>query len=96
MLYLTSSALVCMATHKLARDFTQVIDLEALVNADLPKLPVDVTFTTHWLAIEGVQPEIPQNPPVVEHKGLLILGHEYRMNMCALCVGLFHHAYVVC
>eukprot|EP00041_Stephanoeca_diplocostata_P011122 m.180540 g.180540 ORF g.180540 m.180540 type:complete len:477 (+) comp18423_c0_seq2:192-1622(+) len=46
----------------------RVIDLEALVNADLPKLPVDVTYTTHWLAIEGVQPEIPQNPPVVEHK----------------------------
>ena len=30
-----------------------------------PRRPHDVTFTSHWLAIEGVQPEIPQNPGVV-------------------------------
>lgn len=26
------------------------------------KIPVDPTFSVHWLAIEGVQPAIPQNP----------------------------------
>ena len=27
------------------------------------KVPLDVTWTAHWLAIEGIQPAIPQNPP---------------------------------
>lgn len=43
----------------------EVVDLTQLVNAELPKRPHDVTFTSHWLAIEGVQPKIPQNPGVV-------------------------------
>ncbi|PUU84313.1 hypothetical protein B9Z19DRAFT_1013826 [Tuber borchii] len=38
------------------------VDFEKLINAPLPKVPRDVTFTGHWLAIEGVQPAIPQNP----------------------------------
>ncbi|KAI8899512.1 hypothetical protein BC833DRAFT_585615 [Globomyces pollinis-pini] len=38
------------------------IDLEELVNRPLPPVPLEVTFTAHWLAIEGVQPRIVQNP----------------------------------
>ncbi|RPB02364.1 DUF1546-domain-containing protein [Choiromyces venosus 120613-1] len=38
------------------------VDFEKLINAPLPKVPRDVTFTGHWLAVEGVQPAIPQNP----------------------------------
>ncbi|CCX31063.1 hypothetical protein FPQ18DRAFT_291902 [Pyronema domesticum] len=38
------------------------VDFEKLINAPLPKVPREVTFTAHWLAIEGVQPAIPQNP----------------------------------
>lgn len=38
------------------------VDFEKLINAPLPKLPRHTTFTAHWLAIEGVQPTIPQNP----------------------------------
>ena len=26
-------------------------------------MPLAMTFTAHWLAVEGVQPLIPQNPP---------------------------------
>lgn len=38
------------------------VDFEKLINAPLPKVPRDMTFTAHWLAVEGVQPTIPQNP----------------------------------
>lgn len=38
------------------------IDFEKLINAPLPKVPREITFTAHWLAVEGVQPTIPQNP----------------------------------
>jgi transcription initiation factor TFIID subunit 6 len=34
-----------------------------LVEADLPKAPLDTSITSHWLAIEGVQPAIPENAP---------------------------------
>ncbi|KAJ3001359.1 UNVERIFIED_CONTAM: hypothetical protein HDU68_006927, partial [Siphonaria sp. JEL0065] len=38
------------------------IDLDQIINAPLPPVPLDVAFTSHWLAIEGVQPAIVQNP----------------------------------
>lgn len=38
------------------------VDLERLINQELPRIPRQTTFTAHWLAIEGVQPLIPQNP----------------------------------
>ncbi|KUJ17608.1 DUF1546-domain-containing protein [Mollisia scopiformis] len=42
------------------------VDFEKLINAPLPKVPRDVSFTAHWLAVEGVQPSIPQNPTTAE------------------------------
>lgn len=42
------------------------VDFEKLINAPLPKVPRDMSFTAHWLAIEGVQPNIPQNPTTAE------------------------------
>lgn len=63
------------------------VDFEKLINAPLPKVPrdssftgmsdhperpedplTDRTFTGHWLAIEGVQPAIPQNPSTTESR----------------------------
>ncbi|KAK5940950.1 histone H4-like TAF Taf6, SAGA complex subunit [Knufia obscura] len=38
------------------------MDFEKLINAPLPKVPREMSFTAHWLALEGVQPTIPQNP----------------------------------
>ncbi|SCU81274.1 LAFA_0C03752g1_1 [Lachancea sp. 'fantastica'] len=38
------------------------VDFDKLINEPLPQVPRLPTFTTHWLAIEGVQPTIPQNP----------------------------------
>ncbi|KXS15106.1 DUF1546-domain-containing protein [Gonapodya prolifera JEL478] len=38
------------------------INLDDLINAPLPTVPLDISITGHWLAIEGVQPAIPQNP----------------------------------
>ncbi|KAL7751824.1 histone H4-like TAF Taf6, SAGA complex subunit [Sorochytrium milnesiophthora] len=39
------------------------LDFEKVLSTPLPKLPMEISFTGHWLAIEGVQPAIPQNPP---------------------------------
>ncbi|KLU85015.1 transcription initiation factor TFIID subunit 6 [Magnaporthiopsis poae ATCC 64411] len=44
------------------------VDFEKLINAPLPKVPRDMSFTAHWLAVEGVQPSIPQNPTSAESR----------------------------
>ncbi|KAJ2904319.1 TATA box binding protein associated factor [Zalerion maritima] len=49
------------------------VDFEKLINAPLPKVPRDATFTAHWLAIEGVQPAIPQNPTTSESRSQELL-----------------------
>lgn len=41
------------------------MDFEKLINAPLPKVPREMSFTAHWLALEGVQPTIPQNPSTI-------------------------------
>lgn len=40
----------------------EVVDFNVLLQEPPPPVPRDVTFSVHWLAIEGVQPAIPQNP----------------------------------
>ncbi|KAI5952689.1 taf6 [Candida jiufengensis] len=46
------------------------IEFEKLINQELPKVPRKTTFTAHWLAIEGIQPMVPQNPLPSEIKNL--------------------------
>ncbi|WBW75462.1 SAGA complex/transcription factor TFIID complex histone H4-like subunit Taf6 [Schizosaccharomyces osmophilus] len=43
------------------------IDFEKIINYPLPKVPRNISYTAHWLAIEGVQPAIPQNPTPSDH-----------------------------
>ncbi|GAB2274963.1 hypothetical protein Dimus_009731 [Dionaea muscipula] len=40
------------------------IDFKDVIEAPLPKAPLDTSIMCHWLAIEGVQPAIPENAPV--------------------------------
>lgn len=40
------------------------IDLKDVIEAPLPKVPLDASVMCHWLAIEGVQPVIPENAQV--------------------------------
>jgi transcription initiation factor TFIID subunit 6 len=40
------------------------LDLETVINQPLPASDLPCTFTAHWLAIDGVQPRIVQNPTV--------------------------------
>ena len=35
-----------------------------MIEAPLPKNPLDTAVVAHWLAIEGVQPAIPENVPI--------------------------------
>ncbi|XP_043713091.1 transcription initiation factor TFIID subunit 6-like [Telopea speciosissima] len=40
------------------------VEFKDVIEAPLPKAPLDTGVVTHWLAIEGVQPAIPENAPV--------------------------------
>ncbi|XP_078446607.1 TATA BOX ASSOCIATED FACTOR II 59 [Wolffia australiana] len=40
------------------------VDLKEVIEAPLPKAPLDPAVVVHWLAIEGIQPAIPENVPV--------------------------------
>lgn len=40
------------------------VEFREVLEAPLPKAPVDTAVTAHWLAIEGVQPAILQNVPI--------------------------------
>lgn len=42
------------------------IDLEEYLEKPLPKIPLKPYIQSHWLAIEGVQPPIQQNPVLIE------------------------------
>ncbi|KAL6520745.1 Transcription initiation factor TFIID subunit 6 [Orobanche hederae] len=40
------------------------VEFKEVIEAPLPKAPLDTAIVAHWLAIEGVQPAIPENPPL--------------------------------
>ncbi|XP_019095147.1 PREDICTED: transcription initiation factor TFIID subunit 6-like [Camelina sativa] len=40
------------------------VDFKEVIEAPLPKAPLDTEIVCHWLAIEGVQPAIPENAPL--------------------------------
>ncbi|XP_076926801.1 transcription initiation factor TFIID subunit 6-like [Bidens hawaiensis] len=42
----------------------KVVEFREVIEAPLPKAPLDMAVTSHWLAIEGVQPAIPENAPL--------------------------------
>uniref|UniRef100_A0A5B7CC85 Putative transcription initiation factor TFIID subunit 6 n=1 Tax=Davidia involucrata TaxID=16924 RepID=A0A5B7CC85_DAVIN len=39
------------------------VEFKDVIEAPLPKAPLDTAVVAHWLAIEGVQPAIPENSP---------------------------------
>ena len=49
------------------------MDFEKLINAPLPKVPREISITAHWLAVEGVQPSIPQNPSSSDARNVELL-----------------------
>ncbi|EEP79018.1 hypothetical protein UREG_03864 [Uncinocarpus reesii 1704] len=62
------------------------VDFEKLINAPLPKVPREITFTAHWLAVEGVQPTIPQNPTSADSRNLELIskGPNANANLAAM------------
>uniref|UniRef100_A0A9I9D7P7 TATA box binding protein associated factor (TAF) histone-like fold domain-containing protein n=1 Tax=Cucumis melo TaxID=3656 RepID=A0A9I9D7P7_CUCME len=45
------------------------LEFKEIIDAPLPKAPLDTAVFCHWLAIEGVQPAIPENAPVEASHG---------------------------
>ncbi|KAG0164232.1 hypothetical protein DFQ28_007295 [Apophysomyces sp. BC1034] len=60
------------SSHDLYFAEDEEVDFDTILNKPLPKIPLDVSFTAHWLAIEGVQPAIPQNPTPSDAKAELL------------------------
>lgn len=60
------------------------VDFEKLINQPLPKVPRFASVTAHWLAIEGVQPTIPQNPTPAEIRQLAPGQRGSMRNMLSL------------
>ncbi|QPG74053.1 hypothetical protein FOA43_001373 [Brettanomyces nanus] len=60
------------------------IDFEKIINQPLPKVPRFTSCTAHWLAIEGVQPTIPQNPSPAEIRQLPPAQRGSMYNMLSL------------
>jgi hypothetical protein len=50
-----------------------LVGVMQIIEAPLPKAPLDTSVVAHWLAIEGVQPAIPENPAI---DGLLFLSRD--------------------
>ena len=48
------------------------LDLNDLINQPPPKIPLAPSLRAHWLAIDGVQPSIPENPPAANKEQLLM------------------------
>lgn len=46
------------------------LDLEEFLERPLPKIPLKPYVQSHWLAIEGVQPPIQQNPILIEKQNV--------------------------
>lgn len=40
------------------------LDFKEVIEAPLPRAPLDTSVVAHWLAVEGVQPAIPENAPI--------------------------------
>ena len=52
------------ASNLLRINFLIALHFFQIVDAPLPKAPLDTSVVAHWLAVEGVQPAIPENAPV--------------------------------
>ena len=60
--YPTEFKMLASGPHVLYYVPDKELDLEELMSSELPPIPLDVTVSSHWLSIEGVQPRIIQNP----------------------------------
>ncbi|EJC98929.1 TAF-domain-containing protein [Fomitiporia mediterranea MF3/22] len=44
------------------------IDFDRVLREEKITLPKPASYTAHWLAVEGVQPNVPENPPAAERR----------------------------
>src|SRR5690606_8958660 len=58
-------------------DDNKELGFNEILGAPLPRCPRDVSITAHWLAVEGTQPAIPQNP-IVHSNGNIQEPHKRK------------------
>lgn len=46
------------------------LDIETILQEPMPRAPQPMCLTSHWLAIEGIQPQIPQNPIIPDRNAI--------------------------
>ncbi|KAF5361003.1 hypothetical protein D9756_005121 [Leucocoprinus leucothites] len=56
------------------------IDFERVLREEKIMLPKGVSWTAHWLAVEGVQPLIPENPPAIPREEPATASGETKVN----------------
>lgn len=56
----------CNDTPSLFFPEDEVVDVSEILNAPLPHIPMQPTLNIHWLAVDGVQPLIPENETMVD------------------------------
>lgn len=63
-LYATGTVIPNDTTTANGEVISKSLDLEEYLKRDMQlRPPTEVGLTTHWLAVDGQQPDIPQNPP---------------------------------
>lgn len=64
-----------------------------VIDAPFPKAPLDTSVVAHWLAVEGVQPAIPENAPIERMLKIFCAWCDIWSNdFLSLCL---YHAYFV-
>jgi hypothetical protein len=72
-----SEKLYLMGTSNAVSGEKRKVDLEEYLKQEIEiNSPKEVGLTVHWLAVDGKQPDLPQNPRIKKQRLLHRVGHD--------------------